>query len=869
MERWSLQFQAAPGRALLAMLLVAIVAILLGQGVWCLYRRRPRSAVFFLAAAFGPLVLAVVLAIDAARQYAAGRKDAAKLSAWAAAPLVLLAIALGLLATSADAVWLAAVAGWAMTAIGAFYATVYGPLGPRRLAALMALRMAAVAALLAVLFKPAIGVVVNPESLKPPLPVLVDRSGSMATLDASTENSPTRLAKVWAALSVNRQRLEAVFRPRWRPFGKTVEDAKSFEAAASRLPTGEGSDGTDIAGAIRHASAEPARPRIPAMLLLSDGIHNGPGSVEEAVAQAGVPIYVVGVGATTQPATAKRNIKLVSLDAPLDVARDSEATVRATFQVDGLPSAPVEVQLRDEASGEVLATTKLTAGKPSATVTAELTWTAKTGAEEANLPTGQAGQATIQKLVVCAVPHPAEAVVEDNAMPLHVLVTEPRIGVLYVEGSMRPEYKFLKRLLDSDPQLRLATLVRVSGNRFAAGGALGGRTISAIPTTEEDFRNVDVLILGDLDRGFLTDAQMAAIRRFVDRSGGLLMLGGHNSFGPGGYGGTDIEAVLPVTMGGRDQPQETSEFLPRLTAAGATHPATAGMAEFLPAPDQPTPKSALPPLAGCVTVAGAKPAAAVLMVHPTQRNAAGPLVILAAQQVGAGRTAAFTADTTWRWDLPMRAMGAASPYQRFWSQLVRYLANAEVKTRRAKPSVLLRPGRTYLQAGESTKVTVRALDEGGAGADPARLRCTLAPVGGGPTQTLALSPTPAMGLLETTVAPLAPGKYVLRAAVVDAGGKEIASDPMLLLAAGASGETERLARDQELLNRITQRSGGAAVELPALGQLVSQLIDLYRNPAQDNPAGQTYRLYNFPLLFGAFVVLLAVEWLLRRRWQLH
>jgi uncharacterized membrane protein len=861
MERWSLQFHAAPGRALLVLLLAAIVAVLLGQAGWCLYRRRWRSAVFFIAAAFGPAVLAAVLAVDAARQYAAGRKDAAKLSAWAAAPLVLLAIGMGLLASaSADAVWMAAVAGWAMTAIGAFYATVYGPLGPRRLAALMALRMAAVAALAAVLFKPAIGVVVDPESLKPPLPVLVDRSGSMATMDA--ENSPTRLAQVWPALGANRGRLESVFRPRWRPFGKTVEDAKSFEAAASRLPTGEGSDGTDIAGAIRHASGEQARSRIPAMLLLSDGIHNGSGSVEEAAAQAGVPIYVVGVGSATPPAAGRRNIKLLSLDAPLDVARDSQATVRATFQVDNLASVPLEVRLIEEASGEVLATAKLTAGKPSATVTAELTWTAKGGAEGTN-------QATIQKLIVSATPHPAEAVVEDNAMPLHVLVTEPRIGVLYVEGSMRPEYKFLKRLLDSDPQLRLATLVRVSGNRFAAAGAVGGRTLAAIPSGDDDFRNVDVLILGDLDRSFLTDAQMAAIQRFVNRGGGLLMLGGHNSFGPGGYGGTDIEAALPVTMGGRDQPQETSEFLPHLTAAGATHPATAGLAEFLPAPGQPAPKGALPPLAGCVTVAGAKPAATVLMVHPTQRNAAGPLVVLAAQQVGAGRTAAFTADTTWRWDLPMRAMGAASPYQRFWSQLVRYLANAEVKTRRAKPSVLLRPGRTYLQAGESTKVIVRALDEGGAGVDPARLRCTLAPVGGGPTQTLALSPTPGMGVLETTIAPQPPGKYVLRAAAVDTGGKEIASDQMLLVAAGGSAETDRLARDQELLNRIAERSGGAAAELSALGPLVSQIIDRYRNPAQDNPQGQTYRLYHFPLLFGAFVVLLTAEWVFRRRWQLH
>ncbi len=863
MDRLTLQFHAAANRPLMVVLVGAIAAVLVGGGVLRLVRRRWREAAFYLSAAAGPVALAVCLAVDAARQYAAGRKDAARLSVWAAVPVVLLAVAAGLLvAASVEAVWLAVVAAWAATAMGVFYASSFGHLGAGRLAALMALRLAAVVVLLGVLFKPAVSVMVDPETLKPVLAVLIDRSGSMATADEQA--SPTRLAQVLAALAANRQRMESVFRPRWRLFGKTVEQVKSFEAAASASPSGEGSDGTDIALAIRQVSAEPAKPKIPAILLLSDGIHNGPATRRRG-GRAGRRARLCRRRRLDPAAGGRaRNIRLISLDAPLDVARDSLATVRATFQVEGLASVPLEVRLSEEGADRPLATAKLAADKSSAVVTAELSWTAKGGtAEQRQMP--------IQKLIVSALPHPAEAVSEDNTGLLHVLMTDPRIGVLYIEGSIRPEFKFLKRLLDSDPQLQLASLVRVSGNRFSAAGALGGRAIQKLPAGPEDFRSLDVMILGDLDRSFLTDAQMSVIRQFVNSSGGLLMLGGHNSFGPGGYGGTDIEAVLPVTVGGRDQPQETSEFLPYLTAAGVSHPATVGMERFFPSPNQSSPQIALPPLAGCVTVVAAKPAATVLAVHPTQRNAAGPLVILAVQQVGAGRAAAFTADTTWRWDLPMRATGADSPYHRFWGQLIRYLARAEVKTHRAKPSVLLRLQRTCLQPGETAKVSLRATGEGGSKIDPSHLRCTLSPLGGSAVQTLTLlpRPQPAPGLLETVFSAPPPGRYTLRAAAFDEAGKEIASDELPVVVAGSSVETDRLARDQELLRRLAERSGGQVVELTELGRLVGQIVERHRNPAQDNPTVQTYRVYHFPLMFGAFVALVTVEWVLRRRWQLQ
>ena len=114
-------------------------------------------------------------------------------------------------------------------------------------------------------------------------------------------------------------------------------------------------------------------------------------------------------------------------------------------------------------------------------------------------------------------------------------------------------------------------------------------------------------------------------------------------------GPVPLQDVLPVLCGDRAIGQDGTPFVPELTAEGVSSDVLAGMAEFWPGPGGAEPAVKLPELTGCVRVAGVKPGASVLAIHPTRRGPDGPLTILAAQLVGKGRCVAFTADTTWRW----------------------------------------------------------------------------------------------------------------------------------------------------------------------------------------------------------------------------
>lgn len=70
-----------------------------------------------------------------------------------------------------------------------------------------------------------------------------------------------------------------------------------------------------------------------------------------------------------------------------------------------------------------------------------------------------------------------------------------------------------------------------------------------IPRDVADFERYDGVILSNVSSLKMTRKQMESIQSYVrDRGGGLLMMGGEESFGLGGYYKTPIEETLPVTM---------------------------------------------------------------------------------------------------------------------------------------------------------------------------------------------------------------------------------------------------------------------------------------------------------------------------------
>ena len=82
---------------------------------------------------------------------------------------------------------------------------------------------------------------------------------------------------------------------------------------------------------------------------------------------------------------------------------------------------------------------------------------------------------------------------------------------------------------------------RKSQCRTARAGRIAAETAAMQP--------YDAIILNNVPAWDLTEKQMTSLQSYVrDLGCGLVMVGGENSFGPGGYRETAIEETLPVTM---------------------------------------------------------------------------------------------------------------------------------------------------------------------------------------------------------------------------------------------------------------------------------------------------------------------------------
>lgn len=114
--------------------------------------------------------------------------------------------------------------------------------------------------------------------------------------------------------------------------------------------------------------------------------------------------------------------------------------------------------------------------------------------------------------------------------------------VLYVEGGVLREpgsARYLEKALEHED-----IDVEVRGPR-------------GLPSTADDYRKYDMVLVSDVPAHFMNPGQMSALDKYVREGGGLVMAGGEDSFGSGGYQGSRIEQIMPVRFDSettKDQP---------------------------------------------------------------------------------------------------------------------------------------------------------------------------------------------------------------------------------------------------------------------------------------------------------------------------
>ena len=702
---------------------------------------------------------------------------------------------------------------------------------------LLGLRVAAVVLVLLLLFRPEVQYTKTVET-RPGLVILLDRSASMQVADDVSGRSRFDLAR--EAIRQWDATLGDDFDISIASFSVPMQRLAAIDELQTLSPDGKA---TSLERAVRLSDrvfSSECEPR--AVILVSDGIHNATKSPSQAAESSKVPIHTVGVGGSLSGEGFGRDVRLVSLDMPQRLILNNLAKATGTVEATGLGGRIVTAVL--ERDGKVVGQQELALDdRPGLqNVTFEFRPDEK-GRHTYTVRIESPGD---------------ERIVENNARSAVAQTVESGLRVFYIE-KLRPEYGALVgRFLSKDPDVEFYALALSKPNVFESRSNIPGMKLDTIPKNKEAFDTFDVFLIGDLDSSYLSTEQQEWIVQRVRDGGGLVMLGGYHSLGPGGYEKTPLGRILPVELGSRDIGQITTEFLPELTPEGTRHPIFANITEFFPTATGPPKQPGLPNLIGCTRVGVAKAGASVLAVCPVEEKKPP---VLAIGRLDKGRVAVFTGDTTRKWQQGPHVAGQESPYLRFWGQTVRWLAGRD-EALAAGAGLTLSTDKSVYQPGEKVTLSAVVRDKEGKGVSKAAPAATIElPDGEESSASVAFEPIPGPpGRYRGTFESEQSGRHTIRASV-QLDGETVQAEPVTIDVGRPSLEFERLAMDEEMLRSIAEASGGRYVHISTADYLIDSLDRAVRAETEQ----MELRLYS-PLLFWIlFVVFLSAEWYLRLR----
>lgn len=723
---------------------------------------------------------------------------------------------------------------------------------PRRVAALIALRLLALLVALLIVLRPAVA---SRDERKTPSTLLValDLSESMTTQDEySGLSRHEALRRYLDDAEPHLQRLREEFNVT-AVFYRFGEEVGEYDPQGK--PDGKRTDFGEMLNTLFEKHGK--EPHLRGLLVLSDGADNGtrypPLGLAARWRSIRCPIHTFGLGQETT-APNQRDVIVMNLNPdPSPVPVKGKLTVKGILDAPGLVRPEVTVRLLFD-DKEIMAK-KERLEKPAGN---EVIFVTDAPPEPGEI-----------KVTLKVDPIKGETSLSNNELSTYVTVLKEGVSVLYVEGKVRAfEPKFIRYALSTDPRIRLYEAIRSTDEPTPHDADL----------FQFEKQHYDVILIGDVSAKRLSGGNrrvLEKLRELVDRGAGLLMFGGYESFAGSDWRGTPLEPILPVMLDEQDQEMQPMRMTP--TKEGLNH-------FLLRLAESETANRglwhALPPLEGMSRLGTVKKGATVFATTPD-----GKTPILVGQQVG-GRVLAFAGDTTWQW---ANNSENKKLHHRFWQQVVLWLAQQD----KAEGSVRVVPDVRRLPAGGKLGFSIDLRGPGGTKAVEAQFDVkVLNPAGVEMTVPTAREQRDERGaFLKTDQA----GEYQIVATgwgkSADGGPVGTKEQPLTMtrpvrfLVYQDDAERLRPAADHDFLTKLANTGGGKfhrAEDLaPFLQQLASQPLpqgqtkakvwpDWRRSPTSGGAGEQLNSLVGSGILlsFGLFVTVLATEWLLRRWWGL-
>jgi uncharacterized membrane protein len=741
-----------------------------------------------------------------------------------------------------DSYWVVAIVTAVLAALLPF-AWGRGKASAGRRAVLVAIRVLAIVLVVLAMLRPTL-VYTRVKKEAATLIVAADQSRSMSVRD--DPSGKTRWQAMRRTLDGTAKELDKLSRD--MEIKAYTFDAELHPAAIAggkiALPEVPAGRETAYGAALDEILRQQSGKRVLGIILLGDGRQQAvaphdvsPQTVAAKLRHQGDPVFPVVFGQSRGPGAAQ-DVAVRELLVNERVFVKNELSINGQVRVDGYVNRDVPVRVLFETSPgkmEVVAQQNVKATADGQLMPVHFTYIPTTPGE--------------YKLVLEAVPQAGELVTTNNQLTTFVQVLKGGLNVLYVEGALRVEQKFIRRALDAARDIKVDSL------------RLDPRQPASLPSNMDELLRpgkYEVYILGDVDSSAFRESDLKQLAEAVNRGAGLIMLGGFHSFGPGGYWNTPLAEVLPVVMDRLERQRPDDPVRADLHLAGPLRmrPTPVGLRHFalLLAADPRESEAIwdrLPPLEGANRFLKLSPGAVSLA--DADGDEKKPLMVT--QNYGAGRVLAFAGDSTWHWWM----QGHDAADKRFWRQIVLWLAR---KDQVAEGNVWVRLEGRRFAPGDKVEFTAGAQSPGGEPIKDAELTAeVLLPPGSARTPCLLQSKEDfKVGTFRDTQAA---GDFVIEVTAKQKG-QLVGTARARFSVTPQDLELDNASADRDTMASVAKATGGRLIEPEQLAKEIDKIAQQAQRLEVEEQTKKT--LWDKWPFFLSLVGLLCVEWYLRKRW---
>ena len=502
-----------------------------------------------------------------------------------------------------------------------------------------------------------------------------------------------------------------------------------------------------------------------------------------------------------------------------------------------------------------------------------------------------------------------ELFADNNEWDFDVAVSDDRTNVLLVDNRPRWEFRYLRNLFyGRDKSVHLQDCLLTPDTIDVGHGSapeplppasasrpFGESEAGGFPQGIEEWRKFDVIIIGDLDDSQLTPEVVKNIKYCVEERGALLVVIAGPESMPYRVTNQEFRDLLPIeyTPDGqahREPPEEEYTF--SLSPAGRGHPV---MAQSSSSAENEEIWDELPDFHWRIPIDGVKPGAEVLAFAKSKADAeAGAAAIaqsiaatieddpeeavkrlekmrgdqsrnalVVARAQGRGKVVMMNTDRMWR----LRYRVGDTRHHRFWGQVVRWGAGEKLRVGNA--FVRLGTDQLRYDVGEPVMIYARFLDAEYNGMQELEPRAILMDGIGNQVRAFGLSLRPGSnGFYEGSFPGITrPGTYRLKldcGKAAQALGRNFPVDietRFVVVTAKQPAEAVNMTASRDVPLRIAKATGGTVMT----PREWTELNDDYGGGSKTMHDRTEFQLWCMPPLFVLMMVLLAAEWIVRKR----